>query len=74
MKYLLVTGYYPSENSALKVLENVKPKVETVRIKQIDDCFCVVLRECKTYEEADVYFSKFMKAKVYCGIHIAKDE
>lgn len=73
MRYLIVTGYYPSENTAKKIIEKIKDRVKTCKIVQYEDCFCVVLKECKTYEEADKYFGKFMKQKIYCGIHIVKE-
>ncbi len=72
MKYLIVTGYYPSYNTAQKIVSKISDRVKTAKIIQYEECFCVVLKECKTYEDADKYFGKFMKQKIYCGIHCKK--
>lgn len=73
-KYRLVTGWYPSENTASKVLNKVKGNCKQAKIVQEDDCFVVVLSESNDYETIDNLFSDCMKKKIYCGIQNMYEE
>lgn len=66
--YKLITGFYPSRNSAEKILKKVKGNCKEARIEDYDDGFTVILAESDDYEEIDNQFSKYMQMKIYCGI------
>lgn len=68
MKYTLVTGFYPSEETAKKILTKVKGNGINAFIRQYEDCYIVVLYESNDYEKIDSVFSECMKKKIYCGI------
>lgn len=68
MKYKLITGFYPSIESASKIVNKVKGNCKTVHYENYDDGYTVVLAESDNYEEIDNLFSKYMKLKIYCGI------
>lgn len=78
MKYKVVMGYYPSYNSADKVMErannilkSIKSKIKASVIKDTD-CFIVLLYETENYNDADNVFSECMKNRIYCGIDISE--
>lgn len=78
-KYKVVVGYYPSYNSALKVVEKINRKLscEKLRVKEAqiintEDCFIVLLYETENYKTADNVFSECMKHNIYCGIDVSK--
>lgn len=82
-KYKVVVGYYPSNNSALKVVEkvnhilsgvrtNLKEKVKEATIITTEDCYIVLLYETDNFNIADNVFSECMKHNIYCGIDVSK--
>lgn len=66
--YKLITGFYPSEETARKILKKVKGNCKTAKYEKYEDGFTVILVESENYDEIDNVFSKFMKQKIYCGI------
>lgn len=66
--YKLVTGFYPSEETAKRILKKVKGNCKTAKYEKYENGFTVVLCESEDYEEIDNQFSKYMKLKIYCGI------
>lgn len=74
MIYRVVMGFYPSCNSADKVMRKAKSFCRSVKVVKEDGCFVVVLGEFRTYEEADNLFSSCMKKKLFCGVQSLKNE
>lgn len=66
--YKLVTGFYPSDKTAQKILKKVKGNCKTARVEKYDGGYTVVLAQSDSYDEIDNMFSKYMKLKIYCGI------
>lgn len=66
--YKLITGFYPSEETAKRLVKKLKGNCKTVKYEKYEEGFTVVLTESEDYEEIDNAFSKFMKQKIYCGI------
>lgn len=67
-KYRLVTGFYPSKQTATKILKKAKGNCPTATIEEYEDSFIVLLAESDSYDEIYSLFSKYMKAKLFCGI------
>lgn len=65
---MLVTGFYPSEETAKKVCKKVKGNCKTAKVQPYEDCFIVNLFESDNYNQIDDKFSKCMQNKIYCGI------
>lgn len=74
MTYKLITGFYPSKETANKIFKKTKGICKTVKIEEYEDGFTVVLAKSENYEEIDDLFSKFMQKKVYCGILPIREE
>lgn len=69
MMYRLTTGWYPSRNTAEKVLKKVKSFIPKARLVNNDEVFFSV--ECGLYtdaKEADSAKKDFLSHGVYCGI------
>ena len=68
MEYRVVMGFYPSYNTAKKMLDKAKSFCKEAKIIKDQECFVVVLKETDDYEVADTFFSQCMKRKLYCGV------
>jgi len=66
--YKLVTGFYPSEETAKRIWKKVKGNCKTARYEKYENGFTVVLSESDDYETIDNDFSKYMKMNIFCGI------
>ena len=80
-KFKVVTGYYPSFNSAEKVKTRVNEKLKNIKLDdvkaevvQFSDCYIVLLYQTNDYDRADAVFSKCMNNKIYCGIDCSEAE
>lgn len=71
--YKLVTGFYPSANTAQKIVQKVKGNCKSAKVEKYDGAFTVVISESNDYNTIDDDFSKYMKKKIYCGIITVKD-
>lgn len=67
-RYKLITGFYPSKETADKIVNKLKGKCNGVKTEPYEDGFTVVISESDDYEEIDNLFSECMKNKIYCGI------
>lgn len=61
-------GFYPSMNSAKKVMQKAVGKCKNPHIEENQGCYTVVLEETNSRDIADNAFSKYMQQKLYCGI------
>lgn len=67
-KYRLVTGFYPSKETAERICTKVYGNCKTARVEKYEDCYIVNLFESDDYDLVDNKFSECMKNKIYCGI------
>lgn len=66
--YKLVTGFYPSKNSALKVLESIKGKCPEVTIEPCKNGYSIVICSSYTFETVYLMYQKYTDKKICCGI------
>jgi len=66
--YKLITGFYPSLETAKRIAKKIKGNCKTVKVEPYEEGFTVVLFSSNDYEEIDNQFSKYMQMKIYCGI------
>lgn len=74
MTYKLITGFYPSKETANKIVKKIKGICKTVKVEDYEDGFTVILAKSENYEEIDNLFSQYMRKKVYCGILPIREE
>lgn len=74
MTYKLITGFYPSKETANKIVKKIKGICKTVKVEDYEDGFTVILAKSENYEEIDNLFSQYMRKKVYCGILSIREE
>lgn len=70
MFYRIITGYYPTEKSALKVLQNVRGKYAGAELRHSLGYWFVVVKECENFPEAMALKDEFLKRGIYCGVEV----
>lgn len=68
MRYKLVTGFYPSEQTANKIANKARGNCKDVKVEPYEDCYVVILAESNSYNDIDNLFGFYMTKKIYCGI------
>lgn len=69
-EFKIITGFYPSEETALKVLGKVKARTNKAYILRKPLCYAVVISSCLTLGEARNEADKFNRLGVACGVMV----
>lgn len=73
MMYRLVTGWYPSRQTAERILKNVKAKKKNSEILELKEGFCVSLFYSNFYKDCEIMKEKCLNKGIYCGIEAVRE-
>lgn len=73
MIYRIVTGFYPSKETADKVQTKVKGKVKTARVLKTYDFYLVELNTALTFDEARRLIAEYISKGIACGIDVSEE-
>lgn len=69
-EFKIVTGFYPSEETALKVLGKVKARTDKAFILRKQFYYTVVVSSCLTLQDARNEADKYNRLGVACGVMV----